>query len=244
MGIGALVLTYNEEDMIEPCLESIDWVDEIIVVDSYSEDMTVEICRQYTDKIFKREFDNFSNQRNYGLEKLESEWVLILDADERITDKLQKEIIDITSQKKYNNEVYKIPRKSYFLGKWIKHCGWYPDYTVRLFLNRPDHRYQNLVHEKLNFSGEAGKVENPLIHRTYESLGEFAEKMNHYTELAGQEDEGMPIILVFLRPILEFIKKFILQRGFLSGKEGLILSMMLSYYSFLKYAKKWESQNT
>ncbi len=240
--LGALVLTYNEENVIEECMESLSWVDEIVVVDSYSDDDTLEICNDYTRKIYQREFDDFSSQRNYGLEKIESDWILILDADERIPGVLAEEVKNLL-----NNDgdfpVYKIPRKNFFLGSWIKHCGWYPDYTIRLFKNSDELRYEGEVHEDLTYEGECGRLENPLIHLTYSNLDDYVSKINHYTSLEIEKSSrNINLIQVILRPKIEFIKKYFLQKGFLDGSAGLILCMLSAINKFLKYAKLWEAK--
>ena len=142
--LSALVLTYNEEDHIAECLESINWIERIVVVDSFSEDKTKKICQQYDNvDFFENEFNDFASQRNFGLEKIKTDWVFVIDADERVTSELKNEIIETL-----NNPTaagYEIARKNYFLGKWIKYCGWYPDYTLRLFKSK--FRYEGLVHD-------------------------------------------------------------------------------------------------
>ncbi|SJZ46843.1 glycosyltransferase family 2 protein [Selenihalanaerobacter shriftii] len=239
--LGALVLTYNEEENIIDCLESINWIDELVVVDSYSEDETVELAKQHTEKVYQREFDDFSSQRNFGLDQIESEWVLVVDADERVTFELKEEVLE-----RLNNpqaEGYRIPRKNYFLGKWIKYCGWYPDYTLRLF-KVADNRYSGLVHEGIKIDGRVDKLDNAFIHYTYRNLKHYLDKINQYTTLDAEDKyqagkkKGLAYIL--LRPVVEFIKKYFLKKGFLLGFQGLILSILSSYYQFLKYIKLWE----
>ena len=241
--ISALVLTYNEEDYIENCLKSIKWVDEIVVIDSYSDDRTTEIAEKYTDKIYKRKFDNFSSQRNYGLDKMQGDWVLVVDADERITPELQKEILD--KIKDNPGIAYRVPRKNYFLGKWIKYCGWYPDYTLRLFQNK--YRYSGRVHENLEINDEIKDLDNPLIHLTYKNLEHYLSKINHYTSLSAEDmyhsGKSTSLFYVIVRPLFEFIEKGIFQKGLLLGGPGILLSILSSYYKFLKYAKLWEKNN-
>ncbi|AGB42272.1 glycosyl transferase [Halobacteroides halobius DSM 5150] len=245
VSIGVLVLTYNEEDNIEECLESVSWVDEIVVVDSYSQDDTLELARQYTSNIYQREFDDFATQRNYGLDQMESEWVLVVDADERVTSDLQEEVLNKLSNPEASG--YKIPRKNYFLGKWIKYCGWYPDYTLRLF-KVADNRYSGLVHEGLKIEGTVEKLEGTLIHYTYRDLEHYLNKINHYTTLDAQKKyqagKRKRLLYILMRPVLEFIKKYILKKGFLLGSQGLILAILSSYYQFLKYIKLWEKYNS
>lgn len=239
--LGALVLTYNEEENITDCLDSIDWIEEIVVVDSYSEDRSVELAQEYTSKVYQREFDDFASQRNFGLEKLESEWVLVVDADERVTEELKEEVLD----KLFNPQAegYRVPRRNYFLGKWIKYCGWYPDYTLRLF-KTAENSYSGLVHEGIELDGEVADLDNDLIHYTYRNLHHYLDKMNHYTTLDAEKkyQAGVKKSLAYmlLRPVLEFIKKFFLKKGFLLGRQGLILSIFSAYYQFQKYVKLWE----
>lgn len=243
-GIGILVLTYNEENNIRDCLSSVDWADEIVVIDSYSTDNTLEICQEFTEKVYKREFDNFSFQRNYGLDKIESDWVLAVDADERVTVELRDEILEILIAP--DKIAYEIPRKNYFLGKWIKYCGWYPDYTLRLFQNKGV-SFSGLVHEGINLEGETEKLNHDLIHYTYDNLYHYLEKINQYTSLSAEDmfhkgkNKGLAYILI--RPFVEFIKKYILKKGFLLGKQGLFLSIISAFYQFLRYIKLWEKNN-
>lgn len=243
--IAALIITYNEEDNIGQCLETVKWCDEIILLDSYSDDKTVEIADQYTEKIYLRKFDDFASQRNYALGKVTSDWVLVVDADERVTEELKGEIDEILTAQDVLH-AYKIPRKNYFLGKWIKYSGWYPDYTLRLFKNKGV-SYSGKVHEGIKIGVEEGKLRNPLLHYTYKDLDDYLEKINLYTTIAAEEmynrgkKKGLPYIL--LRPVLEFIKKYFLNKGFLLGKQGLFLAIISAYYQFVKYIKLWEKNN-
>ncbi|MFW6282599.1 MAG: glycosyltransferase family 2 protein [Minisyncoccales bacterium] len=242
--LAALIITYNEEDNIKECLESIKWIEEIVIVDSYSSDSTLEICRNYTDEIYQKEFIDISSQRNYGLEQIEADWVLVIDADERVTADLKKEIKQVLAN---NTEVegYFIPRKNYFLGKWIKYCGWYPDYTLRLFQTK--YRFKGKVHEKVNIDNSTSRLKNDFIHYTYKNLEQYINKINNFTTISAAEmyQKGRKVnpFYVGLRTFFEFFKKYILQKGILLGPQGLLLSILSSYYKFLKYAKLWEKHN-
>jgi glycosyltransferase involved in cell wall biosynthesis len=239
--LTALILTYNEEDNIKDCLDSIKWVDKIIVIDSFSEDKTKEICLQ-VEKVdfYEKEFEDFASQRNFGLEKVETDWVFVIDADERVTPELRKEIEKVLENPKV--EGFEMPRKNFFLGKWIKYCGWYPDYTLRIFKSK--YRYQGLVHESPQIENRIKKLENPFIHYTYKNLKSYIDKMNQYTTLDAkkkfQAGKSAGIFYILIRPFFEFIKKYIIKKGFLLGSQGLILSILSTYYQFLKSVKLWE----
>lgn len=239
--LTALILTYNEEDNIKGCLESINWVDKIIVVDSFSEDNTKEICLQHDNvNFYEKVFDDFSSQRNFALEKVETDWVFVIDADERATKDLKEEIE--SELKDPRVEGYEIPRKNYFLGKWIKYCGWYPDYTLRLFKSK--YRYHGLVHESPQIEGKIDRLKNPFIHYTYKNLKSYIDKMNQYTTLDAekkyQAGKKAGISYILIRPLLEFIKKYLLKKGFLLGFQGLVVSLLSSYYQLIKNLKLWE----
>ena len=239
--IAALIITRNEEENIRECLESISWCDEIVLVDSYSEDKTIDIGRQYTNKVYRREFDDFAAQRNYALEKVESDWVLVIDADERVSGELKEEIMKEIIDSKHIG--YKIPFKNYFLGKWIKHCGWYPDYHLRLFKTGKG-IFKNKVHEKIKLDGKIKKMSGAIRHYTYKSLANFINKTNYYTSLAAEDyylqGKKFRKFDLIINPLWRFISMFFLKKGFKEGINGFILSLFYSYYVFVKYAKLWE----
>ncbi|MGM9571619.1 MAG: glycosyltransferase family 2 protein [bacterium] len=240
--ISALVLTYNEEDRIADCLKSLSFADEIIVVDSGSTDGTLEIVRQYTPYIFNQPWLGFSGQRNFGLQKCHGEWILLLDADERIESGLALEIKEKLSHNTEYSAFY-LPRKAMFLGKWIKHAGWYPDYVCRLIKNGAGY-YENLVHENLVISGKAGRMKGAIVHFGHRNMNHFIEKMNQYTSLGaeGMAEKGRKagITACLFRPLWAFFRMYILKRGFLDGTEGFVVSTYHAYNVFLKYAKLWE----
>jgi len=237
--ISGLVLTHNSEDTIEACLNSLKWVDEIIVIDDESADRTVEIVNSFGKhvKVFNRKLDDFSSQRNFGLEKCANDWVLVLDSDEQISDELQMEIKSVLSQPVIETG-FQIPRKNFFIGTWIRSI--YPDYCLRLF-RRTEASYRGAVHESLNINGEIGKLTQPILHVSYRNIEEIIQKTNHYTSLAARElyKKGKKATLpdITIRPLLTFLKKYLLKRGFLDGVPGLILHLISGYYTFIKYAK-------
>lgn len=241
--LSVAIITYNEEEEIRDCLESVKWADEIVVVDSFSTDKTLDICRQYTNKVFQHEWSGYSNQKNYAINVTTNPWILILDADERVSERLTKEIKEILD-KDLGVDGYYIPRKSYFLGRWIRYGGWYPDYSIRLFRKDKGRFEQREVHESVRINGKTAKLKNHLEHYTYRNLSEYIQRMDRYSTLAAMEMVGEgrrsgPRNILF-RPILTFFRMYILKQGFREGIYGLLISVLYSYYTFLKYAKLWE----
>ncbi|MCE5198712.1 MAG: glycosyltransferase family 2 protein [Armatimonadota bacterium] len=242
MGISAVLITYNEEANIDQCLKSLNFVDEIVVLDSFSSDRTIEIARQYTDKIRMREFTGFSDQKNASVALATEEWVLVIDADEVVTDELAAEIKRAVETGEF--DYYSIPRLSYFLGRPIKHCGWYPDNVVRL-VRRSKLRFPDrLVHESVIVDGKCGMLHSDLIHYSYRSMEDFTRKMINYSRAAAQqkmsEGAGVSASDLFLRPWLIFLKKYILKQGFRDGMHGLVLCVLTACSSALRYAMLWD----
>lgn len=241
--LSVAIITYNEEDHIKDCLESVKWADEIVVLDSFSTDRTVEICRQYSDKVFQREWPGFSDQKNNAIDLTTNPWVLVVDADEMVTEGLKSEIKEILKNS-LDFDGYFIPRKSYFLGQWMKYGGWYPDYSIRLFKKDKGRFEQREVHESVKINGKVGRLVNPLEHYTYRSLSEYLQRMDRYSTLAAREmakrsgKTGLGSII--FRPFFTFLRMYVLKQGFRDGICGLLLSILYSYYTFSKYAKLWE----
>ncbi len=242
--VSVAIITQNEEKNIEEALESVKDFEEIIVVDSFSEDRTIEICKKYTDKIFQKQWSGFAKQKQYAIDKATFTWVLVLDADERLTEALKAEIIE---KLKHDDAVgYFIPRKNFFLGKWIKHSGWWPDYTLRFFRKDRGKMEERAVHERITIEGKTGYFREPLLHFTYRSIEGFIDKMQRYSTLSAidivQKNPSKRKIFtkMIFTPLFTFFKMFILRLGFLDGIRGFILAIFYSFYSFLKYAKAWE----
>jgi len=239
--ITAILITLNEEDNIEKCLQSISWVDEIIVVDSGSKDRTEEISKKYTKNFFYSEWSGFGRQKQKALDKATSEWVLSIDADEIITEKLKEEIIKIISSENYLNG-YKIPRRSFYMGKFIKHCGWYPDYVTRLAIRNSCFFSEDIVHERLILTnGNEGFCKFNIEHFPYKSITHHIEKINKYSELSAikmfENNQEVSWLKILITPFFGFFRAFFLRAGFLDGWQGLVVSMSTGLIGFLKYLK-------
>ena len=240
--VSVAIITQNEEKNIEDALKSVADFQDVIVVDSYSRDRTVEICKKYTDRVYQHEWQGFSRQKQRALDYAEKQWVLILDADERVTPELKSEILESVNNTAISG--FYLPRKNFFLGKWIKHGGWWPDHTLRLFRKDVAQMEQRAVHERVAVKGQLGYLKNPLEHYTYRTLTDYIRKMEVYSTLSAGEISNRKmntsIASAFVNPSFVFVKMFFLRQGFRDGMHGFILAVLYSFYTFLKYAKVWE----
>ncbi|MDZ7623502.1 MAG: glycosyltransferase family 2 protein [Ignavibacteriaceae bacterium] len=242
--ISVTVITKNEEKNISDCLKSVAWADEIIVVDSESTDRTVELAKQFTEKVFIRKWEGYVPQKRYALSLASNEWVLSLDADERITPELKDEIINL-SPGDYSG--FKIRRKNFLLKKEITSCGWEKDYQLRLFKKDNTDLNERLVHEKFITKGNIGTLKNPMLHFTFSSFEEYLSKINSYTSLKAQElfkkKKRVSAWTIFSHTVSAFFAFFFIRRGFKDGVYGLIISLLHSVSTMMNYVKLWELQH-
>ncbi len=241
--ISAIVITFNEEKNLSRCLASIkDVVDEIIVVDSSSEDKTIKIAQSYGAKVIQNKFEGYAKQKIFATEKTTHNWVLSLDADEELSPELKESIIDLKNVVKH--DVYKMPRLTNYCGKWIKHCGWYPDYQTRLY-DRTKGTWEDIkVHEYWRTDDKKatiGILQGDLLHYSFDSIESHKKKIEKYTELAAQAavDAGKKagILKVIFSPIWHFISEYFFKRGFLDGHYGYVICKLSAYSAYLKYSK-------
>lgn len=241
--ISVAIITRNEEANIRACLEGVRWADEIVVVDNYSSDQTASLCRAFSARVFQEEWKGFAGQKNSAIAKARHDWVLSVDADERVTPALREEIGRTLERPAHDG--YYISRKNFFCGRWIRRCGWFPDYNLRLFRKDRGEFRERAVHEKVELRGRAGYLQEPLEHWTYRSLGDFLRRMDRYSTLAAEEmdREGRRFrLLDLLRPSFTFLQMYLLRAGFLEGYAGFQLSLLYSFYTFAKYSKLRELQ--
>ena len=247
MTISICVICFNEEDNIRRCLESATWADEIIVVDSISQDKTVEIAREYSDKVYQRKWTGFVDGKNFALSKATMEWILSIDADEEITQGLQDEIRQ-EIKKAHTCDGYTMPRLSFYQGRWIKHSGFYPDRKLRLFKRTRGYWVGKRVHEKVQVEGKVGFLKSNLLHNPYKNIikGQLQAE-DRYSDLLSQNmfDEGKHyhLSLLLLRPLFKFIEVYILKLGFLDGLAGFIIAITSAYAMFVRYVKLRELWN-
>jgi len=251
--LSIVIATKNEEKNIRKCLESVKWADEIIIVDDKSADRTVEICREYTDKIFLNDSrGSFHKNKNLGIEKTAGDWILSLDADERVTPELKEEILVTLGLQASTIIGYCIPRKNYFLGKWIRGCGWWPDYIIRLF-KKGVTQWPLDIHAtpKIKEKNKVGYLQNPLIHYSYRNLNQYFEKFNSYTSRLAQEEfeKGIKInkrnffICFLIKPLFWVLHKYFFWKGYRDAFQGFFISFSSALVVFITYAKLWEKQN-
>ena len=241
MKITAIVITRNEERNIGDCLASLAFADEIVVVDSGSTDRTEEICRRDSRvRWFSEPWKGFGPQKNSALDKAGNDWVLSIDADERVSPELAGEITGLPLSVP-GVDGYRVPRKSFFGKRWVRHGGWYPDYTIRLWRRRAGRFVDRSVHEVVQVSGTVGTLRGDLLHYTYRDTADFVERMNRYSTLGAGElrKKGVRSTLpdLLFRPPFTFFRMYVLRRGFLDGALGFRLAALYAMYTFLKYAK-------
>jgi glycosyltransferase involved in cell wall biosynthesis len=244
--ISVSIICFNEEENIRRCLESIKWADEIIILDSFSTDKTLEICREYTDKIYQHVFDGYIEQKNRALDLCTNDWVLSVDADEVVSDKLAESIADVyTDSTEYTG--FKVPRRVFYLGKPINHGGWYPDYKIRFF-NKNHARWGGInPHDTVILDGKSSLLKGDLHHYPYSDISSHMNQINKFTGILSEEYENKGekpgILNLTIRPFYKFIKMYLLKLGFLDGKRGFLIAVMGSFYVFLKFAKLFERKN-
>ena len=241
--LSVAIITLNEERNIRGCLESVGWADEIVVCDSGSGDRTLEIARALGATVYQDAWRGFAGHKNLAVTRCRHPWVLVVDADERVTPALRAEI-ERTLDDPGVLDGYLVPRRNYFLGRWIRRCGWYPDETIRLFRRERGRFARRTVHEVVVVDGRVGRLETPLDHFTYESIGAFLLRMDRYSTLAAEElrqgGRSARVADLIGRPAWTFLRMLILQGGWREGWRGLILSGLYACYVFSKYAKLWE----
>lgn len=228
---------------------TIDWADEIVIVDSDSTDRTVEIAQTFTDKVFNREFKGYKDKHEFADSQTTGDWIFWIDADERVTPELRQSIEKLRElpQEKLA-EGYRFARKTFFLGKWIRFCGWYPDHQMRLY--RKDKSCWDGVapHQTARVDGRVEPLDGELLHYTKQNLSEYHRVTESYATLAAEYyfNEGRKIgpFGMALNAVAAFLRTFILKQGFRDGAAGMVISGFTAYGVFLKYAKLWELNET
>jgi glycosyltransferase involved in cell wall biosynthesis len=241
--ISVIITTYNEEVNVAECIESVLWADEILLVDSHSTDATLEIARRYPIEILQREYFGSAAQKNWALDRVKHDWVLIIDADERVPEPLAQEILGVLAAEPPAHGYY-IRRENVFIDKVIRHSGWSTDKVVRLF-RKDKGRYPNRrVHADLEIQGPVPVLRNPFLHYTFRNFEQYFPKFLNYAEWgaaqAFRDGRKAGIVELFFRPWWRFVRAYFVQLGILDGVHGFVLCTLQSFGVFLKYARLWE----
>jgi glycosyltransferase involved in cell wall biosynthesis len=246
--LSVAIITKNEEANLARTLESVRWADEIVIVDCESTDRTGEIAQSFGAKFFVEKWKGFGAQKNSAIAKCSSDWVLALDADEEVSRELAQEIRDLLSGSPAQDAWF-LPRRNFFLGRWIRHGGYYPDRKLRLFRRGSCQFEERAVHETIRSAGPVGDLRGDLLHHAYPTLDSYIEHMNRYSSLGatqavarGKTSGGLLAFLwnVWLVPAATLKYNYLLRLGFLDGREGFLLHLYHSAYVSWKYAKAWE----
>lgn len=245
--LSATIITLNEAANITSCLDALSWADEVLVVDSGSTDGTADLARAKGARVIVREWPgSYAAQKNFAAGETAHDWILSVDADERVTPELASEIQTML-QTDPPVGGYRIPRLTWHLGRWIRRTDWYPDYQLRLYDRRRAHWPPRLVHESVRADGPIGYLTNDLQHYAYRDIAHHHQAMDRYTTLAARQmhEQGRRagVLDVVIHPPAAFLRNYLLKRGFMDGLPGFIISAMNAYYVFLKFAKLWELQN-
>ncbi len=241
--LSILIITKNEEENIKALLSSIDFADEIVLVDSGSTDQTVRIAEDLGAKVLFREFDYHAAQKNWGLAQLQNNWVLIIDADERIPETLKEEIVSVLHKETILEKAFWIKRTNFLMGEQVNYSGWQNDKVIRLFHKSFCKYSDKLVHEEIETKDKVGMLNHNLIHYTYKDFKTYFAKLQKYsTQKAIIKSEKLQTVNLYhfiVKPGAKFFKRFFMEKGFLDGKIGMIISSMAAFHDFLVYLKVW-----
>ncbi len=238
--ISAAIIALNEKDNIRDAIKSLSFADQIIVADTGSTDNTAEIAKNAGAEVHKIKFSGFGETKNKALELCDGEWVFLLDADERVSEELAESILKAAA---HNSDTagFNVNRLTYFLGKPIRHSGWYPDYILRFFKREKGKFSPRLVHEEITVDGPVGRLDGLIIHYSYTNLRQYLDKLNEYSSLSAREmrssDRKFNYADFIFRPFLIFLKMYFFKAGFLDGFNGILLAALSSYHVLIKYAK-------
>lgn len=242
--LSAAIITKNEENRLPGCLKSIEFVKDIVVVDSGSTDRTVDLATEFGCRVFVEEWKGDGPQKQSAVNKCYNDWVLVLDADERLTRAAEKRIVEIVSADGYH-DAYSFPRKCIFHDRWVRHCGWWPDRVVRLF-RREKGCYQGITHGRWVSNGSVADLDTALEHYSFNDYADLVTRMNSYSTFRANELNSAGVRTTPCKAVIHgfamFMQSFVLKRGFLAGFDGFLISLTKAGGSFLKYAKMVEMQ--
>jgi glycosyltransferase involved in cell wall biosynthesis len=241
--VSVYVLTSNNRRTIERCLKSLFWAEELIVVDSFSNDGTFEICQRYTDKAYRREWKGHRDQYQYAADLTTRNWIMFVDADEEVPSELVEEIRRELEGGTEGVDGFFVYRRTYYLGRWIRYGGWYPDGEIRLY-RRDKGRWEGGLHAKIAVNGKVTNLKNQYLHYTYRDISDQIQTIDRYSAIAVEDilnsAKTFKLANLIFHPPFRFFKDYILKFGFLDGIPGLIIAVSTAFYAFVKHAKLWE----
>jgi glycosyltransferase involved in cell wall biosynthesis len=244
--LSVVIITKNEQDRIRDCLESVKWAKEIIIVDDFSADRTLDIAKEYTDRIFQKHMELEGAHRNYAYSLASYEWILSLDADERVTCELAEELREIAQENPPMNG-YAIPRRNYIGNYWIRHGGWYPAAQIKFGRKKHFKFEESEVHPRLLMLAPRGILKNDIIHYSYKNIGDFVNKMNDQTTREAnkwfREGRNVTLFKATWRSVDRFWRAYYKKNGKEDGIIGFILAILGGFYQILSYAKYWQKLN-
>ncbi len=245
--ITVCIICGNEIDNIERCLKSVQWADEIVVVDSYSTDGTFDVVQKYTNCAYRHEWLGYIGQKKLAASKASHSWILFVDADEEVSDGLRQEIESIFSEPLPEDlHGFCCPRLVHYLGKWIRHGDWYPDMKLRLFKKAFGECTGQEPHDEIHVKGKVRNFKNPLNHYTYDDITDQIRQINRFSSISAYtaKHKKVSFFTIAFHGLFRFFRCYIVKRGFLDGVPGLIVAVNVSFSTFSKYAKMWENQRS
>lgn len=244
-GVTAIILTKNEEDMLPGCLQTLQWVDELLVIDGGSTDGTIDVARAKKARVIYHPFTSFADARNVGAKESKSEWIFYVDADERVSNELKTEILNLVQDDKF--QAARIPRKNILLGKWLRHGGWYPDSQLRLIRRQALKEWRGDIHESAVVDGAVGTLREPLVHLAHRSIKDGLLKSAEWSGIEASirfKSEHPPVkkLGVVRMAVGEFLRRYFFLSGWKDGMEGFLEAMIQAFNQLLIYARLWELQ--
>ena len=241
--ISVYMITRDNERTVERALASVTWVDEIVVVDSFSTDKTPEICRRFTDRVIQRPWPGFREQYQHAADLTTHPWVMFIDADEEVSPKLADEIRSVVKEGGKGFDGFILYRRTTYLGRWIRHGAWYPDYEIRLY-RREKGRWEGGLHAKIVVDGNVSSLKHEILHYTYRDISDQIRTLDLYSRIEAEDmlkaGERFSLFKLLFRPPFRLIKEYLLKQGFRDGVPGLVIIVATMFYVFIKHAKLWE----
>lgn len=241
--ISVYVLTFNNLRTIERCLKSLGWADELVIVDSFSTDGTFEVCKRYTDRAYQVAWKGHRDQYQYAADLTTREWIMFVDADEEVPSELVEEIGGMLKSRAEDVDGFFVYRRTYYLGRWIRYGGWYPDGEIRLY-RRDKGKWEGGLHAKIVVGGKVSKLKSRYLHYTYRDISDQIQTIDKYSNIAAQDmaesGKKFSLLKLLFHPPFRFIKEYLFKFGFRDGLPGLIIIVSTMFYVFIKYAKIWE----